>query len=159
MRINAIRHESVAKAQDFLLKKLCREVFVFDSYVFPNIMTPRTKVDLSFLCTPQDFVVDAVKNAKLVSNTFLCVLITIWNKADELIKRLGLNNTEAARLVCVAARISKCGWSKFQPCRGKLVLTCLDELINAFCRGGLNPWLFEAVRTYSLRIEKRHANT
>jgi UDP-glucose 6-dehydrogenase len=97
---------------------------------------------------------------ELLSNFYLCVLIMFWNKADELIKRLGLNNSEVARLVCADAGMSKCCTSKFgQPYRGKLVLTCLDELINAFCRGGLNPWLFEAVRTYSLRIEKRHANT
>ena len=160
MQTNVIGYVTVGKTQKFLLKKLGHEVFVFDQYFFPNIVASPAKVDLSFLCTPRDFVVDAVKNAKLVSNAFLCVLITFWNKADYLIKRLELNNSGVARLLCADARMPRYGTSKFgQPYRRKLVPTFMDELISAFCCEGLNPLLFEAIRTYSLRIEKRHANT
>jgi UDP-glucose 6-dehydrogenase len=160
MRINVIGCDTVGKAQEFLLKKLGHEVFVFDPYVFPNIVALQTKVDFSFLCTPRDFVVGAVKSAKLVSNAFCCALIMFWNKADYLIKRLELDNSEVARLVCADSRMPEHGKSKLgQPYRGKLVPTCMHELINAFCRKGLNPMLPETVRTYSLRIEKRHANT
>jgi hypothetical protein len=97
---------------------------------------------------------------KLFSKACLCALITSWNKADELIKKLGLNNCEVARLVCTDARVSKYGASKFgQRYRRKLVPTCMDGLINAFCRDGLNSLLFEGVRTYIFRIGKRHAST
>lgn len=159
MRTNVIGYGTVGKAQEFLLKKSCHEVLVSDPYLFPNIVTP-TRIGLSFLRILQDFVGDAVKDAKLVSKDFLCVLIASWNKSDHLIKRLELNNGEAARLVCAAARMAKCGTSKFgKPCRAKRLPTCVCELINAFCRGALNPLFFEAVRTYNLRIEKRHADT
>jgi hypothetical protein len=159
MRTNVIGYGTVGKVQELLSKRLRPEVFVSDLYVFPNIVTS-TRVGLSFLRTLRDFVVDAVKDAQLVSKDFLCVLIAFWNKADCLIKRLELNNGEAARLVCADARIPKCGTSKFdQPCRAKRLPTCVYELTNAFCRGALNPLFFEAVRTYNLRIEKRHANT
>jgi len=126
MRINIIGYGTVGKAQEFLLKKLGYEVFVFGPHVFPNIVTS------------QDFMVDAVKNAKLVSNAFLCASITFRNKADYLIKRLGLNNSEVARLVCADARMSKHGTSKFgQPYRGKGLPTCMSELTNAFSREGI----------------------
>ena len=104
--------------------------------------------------------VGVVKNAKLVSNAFLCAFITFRNKADCLIKRRELNISGVTRLVCADVRMAKCGTSRFgQPYRGKLILTCAHGLINAFCRAGLNPLMFEAVRTYNLRTEKRHANT
>ena len=36
---------------------------------------------------------------------------------------------------------------------------CMDELITAFHGEGLNPLLFEAVKTYNLRIQNKHDNT
>ena len=157
---NLIGCGTVGRAQEFLLKRLGHEVFVFDSYVFPNVATPQMKVDLSFLCIPRDFVVRAVKNAKLVSNAFLCAFITFRNKADCLIKRRELNISGVTSLVCADVRIAKCSTSRFgQPYGRKLVPTCVHGLINASCREGLNTLLFEAVRTYNLRTEKRHANT
>jgi len=89
-----------------------------------------------------------------------CALIMFRNKSDYLIKSLELNNSEVARLVCADARVARYGTSKrSQPFRGKLVSTFMDKLINGFCREGLNLLLFEAIRTYNLRIERRHAST
>jgi hypothetical protein len=63
-------------------------------------------------------------------------------------------------LVCADARMSKYGTSRFgQPYGEKSLPTCMYELISAFCREELNPLLFDAIRTYNLRIEKRHAST
>src|SRR5208283_4816784 len=96
----------------------------------------------------------ASETAKLLSNSYLSVLITFWIEADELIRKLGLNINEVARLVCAYTRMSTYGTSKFgQPFEGKCLPICMDELINAFRREGLNPLLFEAVRTYNLRIK------
>lgn len=36
---------------------------------------------------------------------------------------------------------------------------CTDELITAFHGEGLHPLLFEAARTYNLRIQNTHDNT
>ena len=159
MQINVIGCSIAGKAQESF-KRFDHEVFVFDPYVFPDIGAPQTKLDLSFLCTLRNFAADAVKNRKLVSKDFLCAFITFRNKADCLINRLELNNSEVARLVCADAQMARCGTSKFgQPYRGKCLPTCICEWINAFCRKGLNSMLFEAVGTYNLRIGKRHANT
>jgi len=160
MQINVTGYSTVGEAQEFLPEKVIHEVFVFDSHVFPNIVTQRTKVDLSVRRILREFPVDAVNNAKLVPKDFPSVLITFRNKADYLIKSLELNNSEVPRLECADARMAKCGTSKFgQPYREKYLPTQIHELINAFCSRGLDSLIFEAVRTYNLGIEKRHANT
>jgi len=96
MRVNVIGYGTVGKAQEFLLKKLGHEVFVFDPYVFPDVKSPEKQVELTFVCTPGNVVPDA---------------------------------------------------------------PCMDELITAFHGEGLNPLLFEAVKTYNLRIQNTHDNT
>jgi len=98
--------------------------------------------------------------AKLLSNAYLSVLITFWNEADELSKKLGLTTSEVARLVCADSRMSTYGASKFgHPFGGRCLPMCMDELISAFRGEGLNPLLFEAVKTYNLRIQNKHDNT
>ena len=159
MGTNVIGHGTAGKTQESLLKKLVHEVFVFDPRVFPNIVIP-TEVGLSLLRTLETSRSTPSKIQSLLLKISCRALITFRNKADYLIKNRELNNSEAARLVCADARMAKYGTSKFcQPYGGKLVPTCMYELINGFCRGGLNPLLFKAVRTYNLRIEKRHAST
>ena len=62
MRINIIGYGPVGKAQAFLLKKLKHEIYIFDPYLFPAVKYPDKEVDLSFICTPEQAVDEAVRN-------------------------------------------------------------------------------------------------
>ncbi len=87
-------------------------------------------------------------------------LITFWGESDELIKKIGLNNNEDTRLMCADTRVSTYGTYTFgHSFQGKFIPMCMDKLINAFRRKGLNPLLFKAVRTYNFRIKTLHDNT
>lgn len=243
MRINVIGYGTVGKAQTFLLQRLKHEVFIFDPYLFPAVKCPEKNVDLTFVCTPEHAVDEALQNlirehveglyviksttsvgtteklmkkygvhiahnpeflreqcanedvtnpdriiigqccrehaeklvslyapmnkpifvtnpttseaAKLLSNSYLAMLITFWNEANELADKLGLNIHEVAKLVRADSRVSAYGTSKFgQPFGGKCLPSNLDQLINAFHSEGLNPLLFEAVKKYNLRLQK-----
>jgi hypothetical protein len=46
-----------------------------------------------------------------------------------------------------------------QPFYVKCLSMCMDELITAFRSQGLNPLVFEAFKTYNLRIKNRYDNT
>lgn len=243
MRINVIGYGTVGKAQTFLLQRLKHEVFIFDPYLFPAVKCPEKNVDLTFVCTPEHAVDEALQNlirehveglyiiksttsvgtteelmkkygvhiahnpeflreqyanedianpdriiigqccrkhteklvslyapmnkpifvtnpttseaAKLLSNSYLAMLITFWNEANELAEKLGLNIHEVAKLVRADSRVSAYGTSKFgQPFGGKCLPSNLDQLINAFHSERLNPLLFEAVKKYNLRLQK-----
>lgn len=107
------------------------------------------------------FITDATsaETAKLLANAYLSMLITFWNESDDLINKLGLSNSEVARLVCSDARMSNYGTAKFgHPYGGKCLPRCMDELIHTFRGEGLNPLLFEAVRAYNLRIKAVNDN-
>jgi len=225
------------------LQRLKHEVFIFDPYLFPAVKCPEKNVDLTFVCTPEHAVDEALQNlirehveglyviksttsvgtteelmkkygvhiahnpeflreqcanedvtnpdriiigqccrehaeklvslyapmnkpifvtnpttseaAKLLSNSYLAMLITFWNEANELAEKLGLNINEVAKLVRADSRVSAYGTSKFgQPFGGKCLPSNLDQLINAFHSEGLNPLLFEAVKKYNLRLQK-----
>ena len=93
--------------------------------------------------------------AKLLSNSYLAMLITFWNEANELAEKLGLNIREVAELVRADSRVSAYGTSKFgQPFGGKCLPANIDQLISAFRSKGLNPLLFEAIKKYNLRLQK-----
>jgi UDPglucose 6-dehydrogenase len=93
--------------------------------------------------------------AKLLSNSYLAMLITFWNEASELAEKRGLNIHEVAELVRADSRVSAYGTSKFgQPFGGKCLPSNLDQLINAFRSAGLNPLLFEAVKKYNQRLQR-----
>ena len=243
MRVNVIGYGTVGKAQSFLLRSLEHEVFIFDPYLFPGVKCPEKDVDLTFICTPEHAVDEAVHNlirehvdgsyvvkstvsvgtteelmkkygvhilhnpeflrenyanedvvnpdriiigqcceehteklvslyqpinkpvfitdpttseaVKLLSNSYLAVLITFWNEANELAGKLGVNINEVAELVRADHRVSAYGTCKFgQPFGGKCLPSNLDQLINAFHSQGLNPLLFEAVKKYNLRLQK-----
>jgi UDPglucose 6-dehydrogenase len=243
MRINVIGYGTVGKAQTFLLERLGHEVFVFDPYVFPAMKCPEKNVELSFICTPEHAVDEALQNliredvhglyvikstvsvgtteelmkkysvhvahnpeflreeyakedvlnpdriiigecckehaealvslyepmnkqvfvtdptsseaAKLLSNSYLAVLITFWNEANELAGKLGANTKEIADLVRADHRVSAYGTCKFgQPFGGKCLPSNIDQVIAAFHSQGLNPLLFEAVKKYNLRLQK-----
>lgn len=62
MRINVIGYGVVGKAQCFLLRRLGHAVFIFDPYLFPSIEQPERNVDLTFICTPESAVEEAVHN-------------------------------------------------------------------------------------------------
>jgi nucleotide sugar dehydrogenase len=92
---------------------------------------------------------------KILSNSYLAVLITFWNEADELAKKLGLDINEVAELVRADARVSSYGTAKFgKPFGGKCLPATLNQLIEAFRSQGLNPLLFEAVKKYNQRLNK-----
>lgn len=94
--------------------------------------------------------------AKILSNAYLAMLITFWNEANELAEKLGLNIHEVAELVCADSRMSTHGTSKFgEPFGGKCLPESVDQLISAFHSEGLNPMLFEAIKKYNLRLQKR----
>jgi UDPglucose 6-dehydrogenase len=243
MRINVIGYGTVGKAQTFLLQRLKHEVFIFDPYLFPAVICPEKNADLTFICTPEHAVDEALQNlirerveglyviksttkvgtteelmkkygvhishnpeflreqcanedvanpdriiigqcckehaeklvslyapmnkpifvtnpttseaTKLLSNSYLAMLITFWNEANELAEKLGLNIHEVAKLVRADSRVSAYGTSKFgQPFGGKCLPSNLDQLINAFHSEELNPLLFEAVKKYNLRLRK-----
>jgi UDPglucose 6-dehydrogenase len=243
MRINVIGYGTVGEAQTFLLQRLKHEVFIFDPYLFPAVICPEKNVDLTFICTPEHAVDEALQNlirerveglyviksttsvgtteelmkkydvhishnpeflrehcanedvvnpdriiigqcckehaeklvslyapmnkpifvtnpttseaAKLLSNSYLAMLITFWNEANELAEKLGLNIHEVAKLVRADSRVSVYGTSKFgQPFGGKCLPSNLDQLIDAFHSEGLNPLLFEAIKKYNLRLQK-----
>jgi UDPglucose 6-dehydrogenase len=93
--------------------------------------------------------------AKILSNSYLAMLITFWNEANELAEKLELNIREVAELVCADSRMSGYGTSKFgEPFGGKCLPASVDQLIDAFHSEGLNPTLFEAIKKYNLRLEK-----
>ena len=93
--------------------------------------------------------------AKLLSNSYLAMLITFWNEVNELAEKLGLNIHEVAKLVRADSRVSAYGTSKFgQPFGGKCLPSNIDQLINAFHHEGLNPLLFEAIKKYNQRLQK-----
>jgi UDPglucose 6-dehydrogenase len=243
MKISVIGYGTVGKAQAFLLQRLKHEVFIFDPYLFPAVKCPEKNVDLTFICTPEHAVNEALQNlirerveglyviksttsvgtteelmkkygvhilhnpeflrehcanedvanpdriiigqcckehaeklvslyapmnkpifvtdpttseaAKLLSNSYLAMLITFWNEANELAEKLGLNIHEVAKLVRADRRVAAYGTSKFgQPFGGKCLPSNLDQLINTFHSEGLNPLLFEAIKKYNLRLQE-----
>jgi len=243
MRINVIGYGTVGKAQALLLRRLKHEVFVFDPYLFPAVKCPEKNVDLTFICTPENAVDEAVQNlikehvhglyvvkstvpvgtteelmnkygvhishnpeflrenyanedivnpdriiigqcckehaeklvslykpmnkpvfvsdpatseaAKLFSNSYLAMLITFWNEANELAEKLGLSIHEVAKLVCADHRVAAYGTCKFgEPFEGKCLPSNLEQLITAFHGAGLNPLLFEAIKKYNQRLSK-----
>ena len=103
------------------------------------------------------FVTDSTTSeaVKLLSNSYLAVLITFWNEATALARKLGVNINEVAELVRADHRVSAYGTSKFgQPFGGKCLPSNLDQLIDAFQSEGLNPLLFETIKKYNLRLQK-----
>ncbi len=243
MRINVIGYGTVGKAQAFLLQRLKHEVFVFDPYIFPAGKGPERNVDLTFICTPEHAVDEAIQvlikehvdglyvvkstisvgtteelmkkhkvhlshnpeflresyatedvvnpdriiigqccvehgeklvslyapmnkpvfvtdpttseAAKLLSNSYLAMLITFWNETNELAEKRGLNIHEVAKLVRADHRVAAYGTCKFgEPFEGKCLPANLDQLITAFHSSGLNPLLFEAIKKYNQRLSK-----
>jgi nucleotide sugar dehydrogenase len=92
---------------------------------------------------------------KLLSNSYLAMLITFWNEANELAGKLGVKITEVAELVRADHRVSTYGTSKFgEPFAGKCLPSNIDQLISVFHNQGLNPLLFEAVKKFNQRMQK-----
>jgi len=98
----------------------------------------------------------ASETIKLLSNSYLAMLITFWNEANELCKKLGCDIKEIANLVCADRRISRYGTRKFgEAFGGKCLPKDLNHLIAAFRKHGLNPLLFDAVRDYNSSLIKK----
>ena len=95
------------------------------------------------------------ETVKLLSNSYLAMLITFWNEANELACKRGLNINEVAKLVIADNRISSHGASKFgEPFEGKCLPSNLDQLIDGFHSAGLNPLLFESIKKFNQRFNK-----
>ena len=157
MQVNVVGHVTLGETQQLLLQKLCFKVFCAPS--FPA-KASRKQVDFSLARASEDVDAYSVNDAKFLLNPRIRGFLAFRNKADELIKSLGLNNSEVARLGCTGARMSKHNTSKyFKSHAGKCCLTRMDWLIDAFHRNGLNPMLFEVIRACNLGIEKWHAST
>jgi nucleotide sugar dehydrogenase len=243
MRINVIGYGTVGQAQTLLLKKLNHEVFIFDPYLFPSVKSPEKRVDMTFVCTPDDVVAEVIQNlldeyveglyviksttlvgttedlmkkfnihmihnpeflrensanddvtnpdriiigqcckkhgeqlrslyepmgkpifitdpttseaVKILSNSYLAMLITFWNEANELSQKLEIDTKKVAELICADKRVSRYGTAKFgEPFGGKCLPANLDQLIDAFHDQRLNPLLFEAVKKYNQKFSK-----
>jgi len=244
MKINIVGYGTVGNAQAYLLRKLGHEVYIFDPYLFPDIKSPERNVDISFICTPDFAVENAIRNlienkvdglvvikstvpigtteelskkfkihichnpeflreahayedvmnpdrivigqccpehgkllislysplkkpiyvtssktsetVKLLSNSYLAMLITFWNEANELCKQLGLDIREVANLVCADRRMSRYGTRKFgEAFGGKCLPKDLNHLREAFRKFGLNPLLFDAIQDYNNKLKGR----
>jgi len=92
---------------------------------------------------------------KLASNAYLSMLITFWNEIALLASKTNLNVKEIAEIVCSDRRMSRYGTEKFlEPFGGKCLPKDLKHLINTFHSVGLNPTLFEAMRSFNQKLKE-----
>jgi UDPglucose 6-dehydrogenase len=137
-------YEDVLKPDRIIIGKCCEEHGEKIASLYASLKKP------IYITNPA-----TSEAVKVLSNTYLSVLITFWNEANELSQRIGLNISEVAKLVCADSRMSSYGTSKFgEPFAGKCLPACLLQLIANFRENGLNPLLFEAVEKYNLRFQK-----
>jgi len=89
MRINVIGYGTVGKAQTFLLQRLKHEVFIFDPYLFPAVKCPEKNVDLTFVCTPEHAVDEALRNLirERVEGLYVIKSTTSVGTTEELMKK------------------------------------------------------------------------
>jgi UDPglucose 6-dehydrogenase len=95
MRINVIGNGTVGKAQAFLLRKLNHQVFVFDPYVFPDVTAPEKNVDLTFICTPESAVEEAVQTLmkEEVAGLYVIKSTVSVGTTEALMKKYGIHLT------------------------------------------------------------------
>jgi UDPglucose 6-dehydrogenase len=93
MRINVIGYGTVGKAQTFLLQRLKHEVFIFDPYLFPAVKCPEKNVDLTFVCTPEHTVDEALRNLirERVEGLYVIKSTTSVGTTEELMKKYGVH--------------------------------------------------------------------
>ena len=93
MRVNVIGYGTVGKAQTFLLQRLKQEVFVFDPFLFPAVQCPEKNVELTFVCTPEHAVDEAVQNLvrEQVEGLYVIKSTTSVGMTEELMKRYGVH--------------------------------------------------------------------
>lgn len=150
----------IAHNPEFLRENFANEDVVDPDRIIIGQCCKAHVEELSSLYEPMRkpiFVTDPTTSeaVKLLSNSYLAVLITFWNEANELAGKLGASIDKIAKLVCADRRMSAYGTCKFgQPFGGKCLPSNLDQLINAFHAQGLNPLLFEAVKKYNLRMQE-----
>ena len=89
MRINVIGYGTVGKAQAFLLQMLKHEVFIFDPCLFPTVKCPEKKVDLTFVCTPENAVNEILQNLvrERVKGLYVIKSTTSVGTTKELMKK------------------------------------------------------------------------
>jgi UDPglucose 6-dehydrogenase len=93
MRVNVIGYGAVGKAQTFLLQRLGHEVFVFDPYLFPAVKCPEKNVDLTFICTPEHAVDEALRNLirEHVNGLYVVKSTVSVGTTEELMKKYGVH--------------------------------------------------------------------
>jgi UDPglucose 6-dehydrogenase len=93
MRINVIGYGTVGKAQAFLLRRLKHEVFIFDPYLSPTVKCPEKNVDLTFICTPEHAVNEALQNLirERVEGLYVIKSTTSVGTTKELMKKYAVH--------------------------------------------------------------------
>jgi UDPglucose 6-dehydrogenase len=93
MRMNVIGYGTVGKAQTFLLQKLKHEVFIFDPHLFPAVKRPEKNVDLTFICTPEHAVDEALQNLirEQVDGLYVVKSTVSVGTTEELMKKYGVH--------------------------------------------------------------------
>jgi UDPglucose 6-dehydrogenase len=93
MRVNVIGYGTVGKAQTFLLQRLKHEVFIFDPCLFPAVNRPEKSVDLTFICTQEHAVDEALQNLirERVEGLYVIKSTTSVGITEELTKKYGVH--------------------------------------------------------------------
>lgn len=82
----------VGKAQAYLLRRLGHEVFVYDPYVLPDSKLQRN-VDLTFICTPETNVEEALQNliSEKVQGLYVIKSTTPIGTTEKLMEKFGVH--------------------------------------------------------------------
>jgi len=138
-------YEDVANPDRIIIGQCCKEHGEMIASLYAPLNRP------IFITNPT-----TSEAAKILSNSYLAMLITFWNEANELAKKLNLSVSEVSELVCADRRMSTHGTSKFgEPFGGKCLPESVDKVISAFHSERLNPLLFEAIKRYNVRLRQR----
>jgi nucleotide sugar dehydrogenase len=87
------------------------------------------------------------ETAKLLSNSYLALMISFWNQTHQLAQKLNISTSDLSKIVTADKRISKHGTKWFgESFDGKCLPKDLGNLISAFKAEDLQPALLEATR-------------
>lgn len=87
------------------------------------------------------------ETAKLLANSYLALMISFWNQANQLAQKLDISTTDLAKIVTTDKRISKHGTKWFgESFDGKCLPKDLVNLIKAYKAEGIEPTLLQATR-------------
>jgi UDPglucose 6-dehydrogenase len=92
LRVCVVGFGVVGKAQAYLLRRLGHEVFVYDPYVLPDSRLERL-VDLTFICTPEASVEEALKTliSEEVQGLYVIKSTTPVGTTERLMRKYGVH--------------------------------------------------------------------